>query len=130
MKKIILLLLTTIVLLSGCGFQPGTQKKAAELHDFNRAFPEYVEESWCQIPEDGSYMYLDTNPFDLDKTHDSEAYGAIMQANEKLGFTAALGNKMGQTSALDGRQTESNDLALVSWKYHPNNGLEVTYEWK
>lgn len=33
-----------------------------------------------------------------------------------------------ETNALMGRQREENDKYRVSWTYHPNRGLEVTYE--
>ena len=73
-------------------------------------------------------MTVDTNWLDIEDEFDADAYYAIEEINSKLGFSAALFNKMGETSAMDGRQTESNDKYTVSWKYHPDNGMEVTYE--
>lgn len=103
----------------------------ATLHvkkDFNDMFAEYEDESWCYISDDGSYMTVDTNRWDIEDRFDSDAYYAIEEINAELGFSAAVMSKMGETSALDGRQTESNDDYTVSWKYHPDSGLEVTYE--
>ncbi len=96
--------------------------------DFNKMFGEYSDEVWCYISDDGSYMTVDTNWLDIEDEFDADAYYAIEEINSKLGFSAALFNKMGETSAMDGRQTESNDKYTVSWKYHPDNGMEVTYE--
>lgn len=53
---------------------------------------------------------------------------AIQYANEGLGFTGAVYNRMMNTNALMGSQTASNDKYTVSWTYHPTYGLEVTYE--
>ena len=55
---------------------------------------------------------------------------AIKYANKELGFNDSLYGKMLKTSALMGRQTEENSKYKVSWTYHPDNGLEVTYEKK
>lgn len=90
-------------------------------------------------PEEG-YFTLDTNPFEKD-TEDMELYelmlieditdstlDAIQYANEGLGFTGAVYNRMMNTNALMGSQTASNDKYTVSWTYHPTYGLEVTYE--
>ena len=75
-------------------------------------------------------MKVDTNPNDIDDYIDFDAYYAIEDINSKLGFSSALFSKMGETSAMDGRQSDSNDKYSVSWKYHPDNGMEVTYEVK
>lgn len=98
--------------------------------DFNKMFGGLADMSWCYISNDGSYMKIDTNPNDIDGYIDSLAYSALRTINKDLGFSDALYSKMGETSAMDGRQTESNDKVTVSWKYHPDSGMEVTYEWK
>lgn len=98
--------------------------------DFNKLFPEYTGENWCTIAKDGSYMEVDTNSLDMDDYTYTEAYYAIEDINEKLGFSSATFKKMGQTCSLDGRLTESNDKYTVSWTYHPNRGMEVLYEKK
>lgn len=59
-----------------------------------------------------------------------KALEAIKATNEALGFSGALYSKMLETTALMGRQTEENDKYKVSWTYHPDSGLEVTYEEK
>ncbi len=103
--------------------------------DFRDMFGEYEEESWCEIATDGSWMRLDTNPNDYDsdlwilfyKTS-SEAQAAIEEVNQELGFSSGVYQRMKETTALQGRQTESNDRYTVSWTYHPDKGLEVLYE--
>ena len=58
------------------------------------------------------------------------ALEAIEYANEALGFNGSLYTKMLETSALMGRQSEENNKYKVSWTYHPDDGLEVTYDKK
>ena len=89
----------------------------------------------------GDYFTIDTYP-DVYKNMDSNvsalllpgaqenALEAIKYANEELGFNGSVYNKMMQTTALMGRQSEENDKYKVSWTYHPDDGLEVTYEKK
>ena len=97
--------------------------------DFNIMYASIADEYWCTISNDGSYMEIDTNPYDIDDEIEMSAYNQLAIINSDLGFSDALYSKMGQTTSLDGWQTMSNDKVTVSWKYHPNNGLEVFYEW-
>ncbi len=97
--------------------------------DFNKTFADIADESWCYISSDGSYMAIDTNPYDIDNYTDTIAYHYLDTINKELGFSSALWAKMGKTSAMDGIQTESNDNYTVSWKFHPDSGMEVTYEY-
>ncbi len=89
----------------------------------------------------GDYFTIDTYPDayeNMDATLRSillpeaqqNALEAIKFANEKLGFNGSLYSKMMETTALMGRQTDENDKYEVSWTYHPDDGLEVTYEKK
>lgn len=98
--------------------------------DFNDMFSEYAHESWCEIASDGSWMRLDTNPYDLDDKIDMEAAEAIEAANTELGFSESVYQRMLETRALDGRQTAEASGYTVSWTYHPDDGLEVMYEVK
>ena len=59
-----------------------------------------------------------------------KALEAIKYVNEELGFNGALYDRMMETNALMGRQSEENAKYRVSWTYHPDEGLEVTYEKK
>lgn len=58
------------------------------------------------------------------------ALEAIRYANEELGFNGSVYSQMMNTTALMGRQSAENDKYRVSWTYHPDDGLEVTYEKK
>ena len=60
----------------------------------------------------------------------SDTLDAIKYANEALGFGGYLYPEMLETSALMGRQRAENDKYEVSWSYHPDSGLEVTYRKK
>ena len=85
---------------------------------------------YCKIGSDGSYLKIDTNPYDIDDSFSSDALKNIKDANSELGFSDSLYEKMLVTSSLDGTKTDENDDVKVSWSYHKNNGLEVIYEKK
>ena len=85
---------------------------------------------YCKVALDGSYLSIDTNPSDIDDYYSETATRYVEKANEELGFSAVLYNKMSRTRALDGTQKDENDKVKVSWTYHPNRGLEVIYEKK
>lgn len=59
-----------------------------------------------------------------------KALKGIKYANEEFGFNSSLYSEMLETNALMGRQRMENDKYRVSWTYHPDDGLEVTYEKK
>jgi len=122
--------------------------------DFGQLFAENRGKSWCTIGTDGNYMNIDTNPHDIDDdfsnlstfqlnygtdTTDSikkyidertAANTAIKKVLADLGFSDAVYAKMGETSSLQGRQTDENNKYKVSWTYHPDKGLEVMFERK
>lgn len=86
----------------------------------------------------GDYFTIDTYPDayeNMDSTVRSlllpgaqeNALEAIRYANEELGFGGYVYSNMMETSALMGRQSETNGKYTVSWTYHPDDGLEVTY---
>lgn len=79
---------------------------------------------------DGSENLDETMKALLLPTQEKNAIKAIKYANEKLGFNGSLYSKMLETNALMGRQSEENGKYKVSWTYHPDDGLEVTYEKK
>ncbi len=94
-----------------------------------------------QVTGNSDYFEIDTYPDvyeNMDPTLASilksgaqeNALEAIKYANEALGFNGSLYSKMMETSALMGRQYEENEKYKVSWRYHPDDGLEVTYEKK
>lgn len=98
--------------------------------NFKEDFSKYQYNSWCDIADDNSYLRIDTNPSDRNDFYYTEAADAIQDINRALGFSSALYRKMLETRALDGRQYDENDRVKVSWTYHPDKGLVVTYEKK
>ena len=103
-------------------------KPEPEPFDFAEEFSDYEGKSWCTFGDDGSYMAIDTNPYDISDYIDPDAYQAIQDTNDKLGFPDSTTENMNHTRALDGTQTDEIDGFEVRWRYHPDSGMEVTYE--
>ena len=61
--------------------------------------------------------------------HQQDALDAIKYANEELGFPGVY-SQMLNTTALMGRQSDENSKYKVTWTYHPDDGLTVTYSKK
>lgn len=99
---------------------------------FQKIYDEYCDPLWASIGADGSYLSIDTNPTNRDGAGLAfpEAYTAIEEVNAALKLPESLIKDMGATSSMDGKQTETYDKVVVSWKYHPDTGLEVTYKKK
>lgn len=100
--------------------------------NFKKLYKKHCLYTWADLGDDGSYLTVDTNPLDLDDSglYYSEAYYAIGDINKDLNLPDSLLKDMGATTGADGKQTEEFDKVIVSWKYHPNTGLEVTYKKK
>ena len=78
-----------------------------------------------------SYENLDPNQFPYLLASAREgAIEAIQYANKEFGFSGAVYSQMLETNALMGRQSAENKKYRVTWTYHPDDGLEVTYEKK
>ena len=63
-------------------------------------------------------------------SHQEGVLEAVKYANKELGFPGSVYSDMMNTSALMGRQVEENNKYKVSWTYHPDDGLTVTYTKK
>ncbi len=100
--------------------------------NFAELYNEYCKSTWSDYGSDGSYLTIDTNPYDWDDDGLAypEAYTAVQEVNEALDLPSSLLNDMGETTANDGKQIETYGDLTVSWKYHPDKGLEVTYKLK
>lgn len=89
---------------------------------------------WADVGTD--YLSIDTNPYDYDSdlpsstTYASKALSAILSINSKLSLPSYLYYEMLETRAIDGRQSYSGTKVNVSWRYHPDSGLEVRYTKK
>ena len=142
MKKIAAILLLGAMCLSlcGCGILD-----LLGLGTFDRLSGDVVQKypyAWVTRGSDGSYMKIDTNPYDEDFDDLSypkqvtfwdtqqDSIDAIEYCNKELGFTEAVFERMLETTSLMGLQTAESSRYTVSWTYHPDNGLEVMYEKK
>lgn len=88
---------------------------------------------WATVGADGSYLRVDTNPDDVDDYFGLDtilANSAIQSINQDLGLPESLYEDMGHTNSLMGKQSETFEKQgiIVTWSYHPNNGLEVQYK--
>ena len=75
-------------------------------------------------------MVVDTNPGDDPDTLVSEAYDKIITINTQLGFNSEVFRSMQATRFVDGVQSAESEKYAVSWRYHPDTGLEATYTIK
>ena len=100
--------------------------------DFQKLYDEYCSSTWASVGSDGSYLSLDTNPYDRedDGLAYPAAYTAMGDVNKALGLPDSLIADFGKTTGADGKQSEdfTEQGVSVSWKYHPDKGLEVTYK--
>lgn len=100
--------------------------------DFDKLYDEYCTSTWADVGSDGSYLSIDTNPYDNDDDGLAypAAYTAIKEVNKALGLPDSLISEMGETTGSDGKQSETFEEqgVTVTWKYHPDKGLEVTYK--
>lgn len=82
------------------------------------------------LGSDGSYLSADTNVYDLDDYFSSSIATSIKNMNKSLGLPDSLWNDMLQTTWSMGKQQETyEDIGIkVTWTYHPDKGLEVTYK--
>ncbi len=89
---------------------------------------------WAKYGTD--YLSIDTNPYDYDSdlsgstTYQTKALTAIRLVNNELDLPSYLYQDMLETRALDGKQSYSGTKVDVSWRYHPDSGLEVRYTKK
>ena len=100
--------------------------------DFGDIYAEHCSYIWADLASDESYLYVDTNPYnwDDDGVAYMDAYYAIQDINDELGLPSYVFQDMISTTSLDGLQTMSfpDQGVTVSWRYHPDRGLEVTYK--
>ena len=83
--------------------------------------------SCYKLSSDGSFLSVDTNPYNWSDYSMSRAISMVEDLNDYFGLPAYVWNDMLHTSAVDGRQTESYGGRTVTWVYHPDRGLEANY---
>lgn len=127
-KKITSIVVVLLLIIIGVGIFLQQNKGP----NFKKLYDEHCRSTWANVGSDGSYLTIDTNPFDEDDNGLAyiDAYKAVETINKELGCPESLFVDMGHTTGSDGKQTETyEDLGVtVSWKYHPDKGLEVTYK--
>ena len=106
-----------------------TVKSKIDFKALYEAIDSDVKYGWS-VGSDGSYLSADTNVYDLDDYTNSSIWSSIKEMNKKLGLPASLTEDMGNTTWSMGRQNKVyNSLGLeVTWTYHPDKGMEVTYK--
>ena len=127
---VVLAVIVIVVLVKMLGPSDGSDGPRDTGPDFAALYAEYCDPTWSDLGSDGSYLYLDTNPDDEEDSGLAypAAYSAVEEINSALGLPDSLLKAMGETTGADGRQSEDYDNVSVSWRYHPDKGLEVTYE--
>ena len=98
--------------------------------DFKGIYDEYCVAKWASVGSDNSYLSIDDNPYDYDDYYIDAADAAIEKINRALGLPDSLYEEMLQTTWSMGKQNETYTSigVTVSWTYHPDKGLEVTYK--
>lgn len=100
--------------------------------DFNELYEEIKSslKYGFNVAADGSYLSADTNVYDLDDYFNYDIRDAITELHKKMGLPESLDEDMWQTTWSMGKQHETFESIgiTVSWTYHPDKGLEVTYK--
>lgn len=98
--------------------------------DFKSLYDDYCVAKWANVGSDNSYLSIDDNPYDYEDYYIGAADVAIEKINRALGLPDSLYEEMLQTTWSMGKQNETYTSigVTVSWTYHPDKGLEVTYK--
>ena len=102
-------------------------------NDFKYIYQEYCAYPWAEVGEDGSYISIDTNPYDYKSSsygstqYLSDAWEATKKILKIFGFPDYVEKNMGTTTYADGKQTEVSGNVTVTWSYHPNSGAEIMF---
>ncbi len=99
--------------------------------DFVKTFAgKYAGRYWCSIGSDGSYIFIDTNPDNVENHTDGEAIKAINDICKTLMLPESVIEKMNTTYVEDGRMTHETADYIISWRNGVFTGLEVIFEGK
>ncbi|MBQ6851766.1 MAG: Ig-like domain-containing protein [Oscillospiraceae bacterium] len=98
--------------------------------DFEALYNGLSDNYGWTLGSDGSFLSADTNVLNLDDYSRMSILYAIEDMNKKIGLPDSLYNDMLKTTWSMGKQQESfEDIGVkVTWTYHPDKGLEVTYK--
>lgn len=98
--------------------------------DFKAIYDSLSDKTGITLGADASYLMADTNRYDLDDFSSSAVLYVIKDLNEDMGLPDSLWNDFLNTTWSMGKQQETfEDVGVkVTWTYHPDKGLEVTYK--
>lgn len=98
--------------------------------DFKKLYDGLTSTNGWTLGSDYSYLSADTNIYNSDDYTNFSTLYAIKDMNTKMGLPDSLYNDMIQTTWSMGKQSETyeNIGVTVTWTYHPDKGLEVTYK--
>lgn len=127
-KKKPIVIIVSVILIAAIVIVAIVANQPPEI-SFSNLYDQYCLSTWAEVGDDGSYLCIDTNPYDIDDDFFFQAYEAIELVNRALGLPDSLFLEMGQTTLLDGKQVKNyKDLGVkVSWTYSSDCGLEVIY---
>lgn len=103
--------------------------------NFTELYYDYCDYEIAEVASDNSYLELDSDPYDIGSDDYEWLYyynlfdNAVKSIHKDIGLPESLLKRMNQTSFIMGRQTEyyPDKGFSVSWRYHPDYGLEVVY---
>ena len=106
-----------------------TVKTKIDFKALYEAIDSDVKYGWS-VGSDGTYLSADDNVYNLDDYSNAAIWASIKEMNKTLGLPGSLTEDMNQTTWSMGRQTKAfSSLGLeVTWTYHPDKGMEVTYK--
>lgn len=94
-------------------------------------FADAIEE--CGGENVGMYLDDDGATLVLDVRGEDESSGASYLdyycLESELGMPGRIASHVGQTTSLDGRQSDEWDGIRFSWSYHPDRGLDGVFEY-
>src|SRR5699024_4757452 len=88
--------------------------------------------STCSIEPDGLFVHasdsFDSVTFDgVGLSYSGASFEDVECFAEEIDMPSHVDAEMGQTRALDGRQSASWDGFSVSWSYHPHDGMNAVF---
>ena len=101
-----------------------------DVPDLKAIYEEYCDSKWATLSGDGMSLTLDSNPSNISDFTEFEALFAIEDVNQALRLPESVYVQMGNTTVMQGVQTYERGSLIVTWSYHPDNGMEVLYSIK
>ena len=108
--------------MSACGNKTPL-KTVYEKADVPVGMLDYIEHG-----DDWSFIIVDTNPDDKDDYYNKASFDLVRNLNQAMEFPSSVMERMIRTTFVQGIQTYEGKKFEVSWTFHPDKGLCVTYE--